>query len=224
VYYQGRSKPENGCPIPIKHFFWCSSTNFTFSALPQASAECVAKLGNLDYLFSGEFDTVLVESTEAPKVIDAAAGIILPPKHFTELDRLAVVVSQINEACSCVPKGAMKCIPTQEVLVNEGFCGLSPEDAICLSNWQHLRSIRQEDKKSLVARAVHVYNDDFLDGLECDKPRESWSLLKDVTGGQVTLRSQLWPGFYAYHRCNTPVFGAVYIGDGIQNASLPFML
>jgi hypothetical protein len=189
VYYNGRSKPLNGSPIPPKHFFWCSSTNFTFSALPDASAECIAKLGCLTYLFSGEFDTILVESTEAPKIIDAAAGIILPPKHFTELDRLSVVVGQINDACSCVPKGAMKCIPTQEVMVNEGFRGLCPEDAICLNNWQHLRAIRQDDKKSLAARSVHVYNDDFLDCLECDKPMESWSLLKDVTGGQVTLRS-----------------------------------
>jgi len=39
---------------------------------------------------------VLVKSEEKPKVIDSAAGIILPPKHLTELDRLAVVVNQIN--------------------------------------------------------------------------------------------------------------------------------
>jgi hypothetical protein len=92
VYYHGRSKPECGQPVPTKHFFWCSSTNFTFSSLPSPNAECCAKLGDLTYLFSGEFDQVLVESNEAPKVIDAAAGIILPPKHMTELDRLAVVV------------------------------------------------------------------------------------------------------------------------------------
>lgn len=50
------------------------------------------KLGSLTYLFSGEFDQVLIESSEPPKVIDAAAGIVLPPKHLTELDRLSVVV------------------------------------------------------------------------------------------------------------------------------------
>jgi hypothetical protein len=93
VYYHGRSKPDQGQSFPAKHFFWCSSTNFTFSALPSATDECFAKLGSLTYLFSGEFDSVLVKSNEAPRIIDAAAGIILPPKHLTELDRLSVVVS-----------------------------------------------------------------------------------------------------------------------------------
>ena len=92
VYYHGRSRPESGNAIPPKHFFWCNSTNFTFSMLPAPSAESMQKLGNLSYLFSGEFDQVLVESSEPPKVIDAAAGIVLPPKHLTELDRLSVVV------------------------------------------------------------------------------------------------------------------------------------
>jgi len=95
----------------------------------------------LTYLFSGEFDQVLVESDEAPKVIDAAAGIVLPPKHMTELDRLAVVVHQITNSCSCAPKGAVKCIPTHEVLPNEGFRGLCPEDSSKLCNWQHLRPV-----------------------------------------------------------------------------------
>lgn len=64
--------------------------------LPKPNNECCAKLGDLSYLFSGEFDQVLVESCEKPKVIDAAAGIVLPPKHMTELDRLSVVVHQIS--------------------------------------------------------------------------------------------------------------------------------
>lgn len=57
------------------------------------TANSIEKLSGLEILFTGEFDTVLVQSHEKPKVIDAAAGIVLPPKHLTELDRLAVVVS-----------------------------------------------------------------------------------------------------------------------------------
>ena len=60
--------------------------------LPSPSKDCMDKLGSLTYLFSGEFDQVLIESSEPPEVIDAAAGIVLPPKHLTELDRLSVVV------------------------------------------------------------------------------------------------------------------------------------
>lgn len=103
--------------------------------LPNTNEECMTKLGGLSYLFSGEFDQVLVESSEAPKVIDAAAGIVLPPKHLTELDRLSVVVHQISDACSTLPRGAAKCIPTGQVLFNEAFCGLSPDEACELSAW-----------------------------------------------------------------------------------------
>lgn len=93
------------------------------------------KLGSLSYLFSGEFDQVLVESSEAPKVIDAVAGIVLPPKHLTELDRLSVVVHMISDACSALPRGSAKCVPTGQVLFNEAFCGLGPEEASELSAW-----------------------------------------------------------------------------------------
>lgn len=224
VFYYGRSRPETASAVPPKHHFWCSSTNFTFSKLAVPSEEACQKLGNLTNLFSGEFDSVLVESNDAPQVIDAAAGIILPPKHLTEMDRLAVVVKQIDEQCSCVPKGSFKCTPTKNVCANEGFRGLNVEDSCNLSNWQHLRAIKLEKNKNLAARDEQVYNDEFLDDLECDKPLKCWSVLKDTTGSVAILRSQLWPGFFAYHRANTPVHGSVYMGEGIQNVSLPFML
>jgi hypothetical protein len=43
-------------------------------------------------LFSGEYDTVLVENNAAPVVIDAENGIVKHAKHVTELDRLACTV------------------------------------------------------------------------------------------------------------------------------------
>jgi hypothetical protein len=67
---------------------------------------------------------VLVESSEPAVVIDAAAGIILPPKHLTELDRLSVVVRAIDNSCSAVPKGSLKYTPLDTVVFNEAFRGL----------------------------------------------------------------------------------------------------
>ena len=46
----------------------------------------------------------------------------------------------------------------------------------------------------------------------------------DVTGTVATLKSQLWPGLYSYHRCNTSIYGYFYMGDGIRNGNLPFMV
>jgi hypothetical protein len=74
-------------------------------------------------------------------VIDAAAGIVLPPKNLTELDRLSVVVHDIDNACSTVPKGALKYTPLDTVVFNEAFKGLQNEGARLLSNWQHFRQI-----------------------------------------------------------------------------------
>jgi hypothetical protein len=72
-------------------------------------------------------------------VIDAANGIILPPKHLTELDRLSVVIHQIDRRCSALPRGALKYTPTHTVLFNEAFEGLSAEKAFDLTNWSHFR-------------------------------------------------------------------------------------
>ena len=82
---------------------------------------------------------MLVQSKDEPKVIDAAAGIVLPPKHLTELDRLAVVVHQIDRRCSALPRGSLKYTPIHTVCENEAFRGLSVESALDLHHWQHFR-------------------------------------------------------------------------------------
>ena len=65
-------------------------------------------------------------------VIDEDAGIILPPKQITELDRLSYVVHAIEHECQAVPRGSFKFTPLQEVRPNEAFKGLSIEDAFQL--------------------------------------------------------------------------------------------
>lgn len=109
--------------LPVKNFYWCSSQNYIFSSLPSVKPESARQLIELGTLFSGEFDTVLVESNEPPTVIDAAAGIILPAKNLTELDRLAATVREIDRACFSVPRGALKYTPLNQVLINEAFRG-----------------------------------------------------------------------------------------------------
>ena len=99
-------------------------------------AEAVGALKQFECtMFSGEFETVLVESKAAPIVIDADAGIILPPKHVTELDRLSHTVCQIETQCSSVPKGALKFTPLQQIQCNEAFCGLDAQEAFELESW-----------------------------------------------------------------------------------------
>lgn len=86
-------------------------------------------------MFSGEFDTILQAGTDAPTIIDAEAGIIVPAKNLTELDRLACTVRNIEQMCGAVPKGSIKYTPLHKMSANEGFKGLSVEDACDLNNW-----------------------------------------------------------------------------------------
>ena len=140
-------------------------------------------------MFSGEFDTVLIASSEPAKVIDAEAGIVLPPKHLTELDRLAVTVTEIDRSCFSVPRGAFKYNPLHVVSCNEAFKGLNPEESASLSNWHHFRQVEHEAKKELIARNEAIYSDDFLDAISEDKPNGCWSVMKDTTGSVAVLRS-----------------------------------
>jgi len=65
---------------------------------------------------------------------------------------------------------------------------------------------------------------DFLDPVCTDLPKGCWSLQSDPSKTKVTLRSLLWPGYVAYHRANSKIFGGLYIGDGRKNVDLPFLL
>ena len=76
----------------------------------------------------------------------------------------------------------------------------------------------------MIARGEATYNVDCMDSVANELPKNSWSVQEDATGTVATLKSHLWPGLYAYHRCNTNIVGFVYMGDGITNLDLPFML
>ena len=172
--------------------------------------------------FSGEYDRVLIEVGGAPIVVDE--DLVIPPKNVTELDRLAYVVHSIDSQCQVVPKGALKFTPLKEVRFNEAFMGLPKQHAFDLTQWKHFRVIQQKDKVDIMMRDEAVYNNDFLDEITEDLPKRQWCLTKDCTETTAILKSLLWPGYCAYHRTFTPIYGALYIGYGIRNHDLPFML
>lgn len=73
-------------------------------------------------------------------------------------------------------------------------------------------------------REEAVYNHDFLDSIDEDLPNNAWGAIRDLTGTVATLRNELWPGYFAFHKVRTPIYGSVYIGDGIRCNDLPFMI
>jgi len=83
--------------FPKKEFFWCSSSNFIFAQLPESLAQHSEEFNKLQTFFTGEFDRVLISGGSEGQRIDD--GLILPPKHVTELDRLSWTVRQIENDC-----------------------------------------------------------------------------------------------------------------------------
>jgi radial spoke head protein 9 len=208
--------------FPRKEFFWCSSSTFVFAQLPEALSQHETEFNKMQTYFTGEFDRVLISGGADGVKIDE--GLILPPKHVTELDRLAWTVRQIENDCQTVPQGAFKMTPLREIRRNEAFEGLYKEEAFCLEKYQHFRAVQQKSKRDQIDRDEAIYNHEFLDDLVSDLPKLAWSIHKDTSETVALLRNQLWPGYFGFHRANTCVHGALYIGYAIKSLDLPFMM
>ena len=205
--------------------FWCSSSTWVFSELPKLldTACDLEKLASINNLFTGEFDSVLFQPSGQPKCIDGELGLYMQPKPITELDRLSYVVHQIINIVA-LPKMFLKYIPSGELIINEAFKGLSRDDSLKLENWHFSRKPTDPEICGRIQRGEQIFSTNCLETVANDCPKNAWSIQSDVTKTLATLKSHLWPGFMAYHRCNTDIVGFVYMGDGICNSNLPFMV
>ena len=88
----------------------------------------------------------------------------------------------------------------------------------------HFRPIVDEKKREYIETDVAIENFDILDSIETDTMKGSWSIQLDPTKTVCNVRSLLWPGYYCVHKANTKIFCSVYIGNGIKNSELPFMI
>lgn len=84
--------------------------------------------------------------------------------------------------------------------------------------------MQDSQKKEALEKDDAIFQHNFLDDLKEDQPHGCWALQKDMTHSIAILRNRSWPGYVAYHKANTKTFGSIYIGEGIKNAELPFMI
>jgi len=232
--------------FPFKKYFW-SSNEFKFSELPAINPEYKDKVGSFRQPFTGRPEEILIQVTgdqeeeppqqEPPKEeeevkqqrdpladTDDEAEIKVPPKNFTELDRLAYIIRAIDIDCAALPVGALKLSPTHELRYNDTFKGLSIAEASDLNNYQHFRPPLTEEKKEFITRGDAIFQLNFLDPLDKDLPRGCWSIHADSSKTQVTVRSLLWQGYLTFHRANSNIYGFCYFGNGIKNSDLPFLI
>ncbi|KAM4528933.1 radial spoke head protein 9 homolog [Fundulus diaphanus] len=144
--------------------------------------------------------------------------------RVSEEKRLAVTVHHIDEDVSVVPRGAFIRSPLGLVHINRSFDGLSESEARKLDNFLHFRALKKGNKKSIEETGEWSPAIDFLDVLSDDAPKGSWSLQFECASRVCVLRSLLWLGLTFYHVPMTPQHGYIYIGNGLKNLDLPFML
>ncbi|KAE8600135.1 hypothetical protein XENTR_v10013090 [Xenopus tropicalis] len=144
--------------------------------------------------------------------------------HIKEEVRLTGTIAMIDREAAVAPRGAYIRNPLGQVIVNHSFRGLEVSEGKKLSSYFHFTPSLNPKKKSLLEKAALDPSIDFLDSLEHDIPRGSWSLQLEQGDSVLILRSLLWLGMTFYHVPLTPLHGHLYIGTGERNLDLPFMI
>jgi radial spoke head protein 9 len=222
LYYKGFQN------FPKKKYFFCSSTNFIFSELPDIQPHHIDNFYKFNTYFIGNPDIILEKyESEQNKNLDEVIGDTFKPqlrkKNMTETDRLSFVVRTIDHDTSVVPVGSFKMLPINELRRNDLFEGLNSEDLDKKEKYVHFRPVENQEKKDKIAMGKAVFDFDFLDSIADDPIKDSWTIHLDSTKTTSTLRNLIWPGYFAYHKANTDEFGGVYIGYGIKNIDIPFI-
>lgn len=144
--------------------------------------------------------------------------------NLKEEDRLAAVISRIEEDALIIPRAAFIQQPTGEIVKNRLFEGLSVIEAAKFNNYLHFRHAKLLEKKSPLFRANLDKAVDFLDPIDEDQPNGCWSLQFERGSALVLLRSLKWPGASFFHVPEAPSFGFLYFGIAEENKDIPFML
>ena len=229
-YYIAKALYYKGYPqFPKKKYFFCSSSNFIFSELPSLNSHQIPNFHKYNTYFIGNPDIILekYEANNSPNNEDETEGDSFKPKprkkNMTETDRLSYVVRAIDRDCSVVPVGGFKMMPINELRRNDLFEGLNSEDLNKKEKYVHFRPVENQEKKDKIAMGKAVLDFEFLDSIIDDPIKDSWSIHVDSTKTTSSLRSMVWPGYFAYCKANCDQFGGVYFGYGIKNVDIPFM-
>ncbi|PFH33167.1 putative Radial spoke head protein 9 [Besnoitia besnoiti] len=207
---------DEGKVYPIKKFYY-STASFDFRELPKVSEDQAKQLDSAGkIIITGVPSRVLDISNqeEASKSRDA----------LRESHALSHLISRIDYSTAAVPRGAFRLKLGNKIASAPEFNGLSFLEAQSLSSWVHFRPADNLETLRALASKDYQFHADFLETLENDIPKGSWTFRYDPSSCIVTLRSILWPGYIAYCVLNTKFFGSVYIGNGEQNVDLPFLL
>lgn len=226
-YYIAYGLRDTDFEFPMKNFYY-AGLDFDFQPLPQLTAENIGKIEalGLEKPFTGTSTELLEPPKEGEEEPPAEEGEGAPPgpPKLMEVDRLALVVREIDNDTAAVPKGAHAMNEAHVVVPARDFKGLGVTEATSVSKYVHFRPPANVSSLRALARTDIQFHAEFLDSLQSDLPKGCWSVRQDPSATIVTLRSLAWPGYTAYHVPGTTKFGGVYMGYGQKNKDLPFIL
>jgi len=76
----------------------------------------------------------------------------------------------------------MRLTESHEVARNPAFKGLSDKEFCNLKCYSHFRNVQSKVKAQALLQDDAVFQRNFLDDLDGDKPNGVWSIMKDSTG------------------------------------------
>jgi radial spoke head protein 9 len=118
--------------FPKKKFYFCNSTNFVFSEMPEVLEHHLKDMEKFNTYFIGNPEIILEKyESNNDKIEDFEESHdnedIFKPKYrlknLTEGDRLSYVVRSIDYDTNVVPEGAFKMLPINEMRRNDTFTG-----------------------------------------------------------------------------------------------------
>ncbi|XP_011300961.1 radial spoke head protein 9 homolog [Fopius arisanus] len=147
-----------------------------------------------------------------------------PPQFLKEEDRLSATVEFITEESLIIPRGAWCRRPDGSTTENNAFEGLDPIESLDQKSYLHARFPKEKWTENLLTRNDYNYSLDFLDPTSIDIPGECWNIQRYLGSRLIILQNLYWPGMTFYHIPESPHHGFLYIGYGMKNINLPFML
>ncbi|KAL7747277.1 hypothetical protein RI367_007331 [Sorochytrium milnesiophthora] len=216
-YFVAVARREAASPFDVDVFFCQDMTTWVQS--PSVSTEETVKASVLRTRFTGDpsFEYHLAANP------DGAIPTI------TEAKRVTAVVQLINQEAFIVPRGAYYKSGHNTFERNAAFQGLVASDILQLASYMHFRPTKTTGEQ--LARANFEESIDIFDAVALDQPKGVWSLRPAPNGrSAVVLKSNMWPGFVAYHEAGSAgnggfaKFGCLYVGSGLRSHDIGFML
>lgn len=139
-----------------------------------------------------------------------------------EVERLSYVIRKIDKEAFIIPYNSVKVTQNLQIKFTN-FTGFNLLQAVKLSSWVHFRNPRNFNIGKIDNYNPFFLND-FLDSIVSDTPKQMWNIRINDNLSKVSIVNHLYPGFIFYHILNTPFYASLYIGNGIANMDLPFLL